>query len=252
MFRRILILLAATLVGAVLTANPAQAATYSVSIAISAPKGDVGTYVTISGSVSGSKAAKKTVQVQRLVGAGSWTTIASIKTSSTKKYSYKHKISVVGGQLFRVVAPKNGSTHTGTSATRAFTGWNWLWLSEQPHFSNGPVRVGATTTLLGSKYPHSIEIYPSPTSDTSVTWNVLGLCDTSDVKLGTFTEVGVKVTNDDGNIVRLVTSSALVPVDTVRSFTDWVQFQNTYSEGYAWMLSPRVHCSVTVLPEPDI
>lgn len=257
MLRRLSVLLVAALVAAVLTSAPASAATYSVTIKLSAVKADVGKTVTISGSVSGSKAAKKSLLVQRKVGSGAWKKIGSVKTTSKKKYTYKHKVSTAGAQQFRVVAPKKGSTKQGVSPAKSFAGWRWLNLAEQPTFVYGAAAIDTNPTILGKKRPHSIEVYPNSFGATheGVSWTLSELCDKSDIKAALYAVAGSNTSDlysstDGGGSTISVTATELKTSNVVSSASQYLQIEN---EGLAYtvvLVSPRIHCSVNRVPDP--
>lgn len=247
MIRRSLVLLAASLVGAVLVAAPAQAATYSVTISISKVKADVGQTIAFSGSVSGKKAAKKTVTLQRKVGSGAWKTVGTAKTNKKKKYSFRHKVSATGSQLFRVVAPKKGSTKAGISPRKAFTGWTWLHLSQQPKYVHGDVRFGFSPTVLDVQRPRSIQL------EGVVGWQLNNRCDTSDINVVLYPDTTgpVTVTSDVGGVedTTEANSSALSRIDVVTVNAPYLELRNEDSPTIPVVLtSPRIHCSVAELP----
>lgn len=240
------------LVAAVLVVTPAQAATYGVTLTVGATRADVGTKVVLSGAVSGSKAAKKTVLVQRRVGTGAWKTIAKPRTSSSKRYSYSHQVSVVGPQQFRVVAPKKGSTQVGTSPRRGFTGFTWLWLAQQPHFA-GPTRTfwDATLTVGGVARPHSIlSLEDGHVAD----WQLGGRCDRADIRAAVDdAATGYASYSFLTDIPSQVASSAtaqdnLRPVDVQLNKDASTLVVDSGGNEALIIVSPRVHCSVSRLP----
>lgn len=179
--RRLVLATLLAVASTLLVAPAAQAATYSVSIALSTAKADVGQVVKISGTVKGTKSSAKALSVQRKVGSGAWTRLGTVKTGSTGKYSYAHKVTTAGTQYFRVIAPTYGSVKQGVSASKTFTGWAWLWLAQQPHFS-GPARSfwDADATVAGTARPHSvISLDEARVAD----WSVGRRCDRGDFTL---------------------------------------------------------------------
>lgn len=254
MHRLVLATLALAL-GSVALAAPAQAATYSLTLTASHTNRDVGQTLTLTGKVTGSKAAKKKLTVQRRAGAGAWTTIGTVRTTSKKTYSFKHRVTRTGAQSFRVVAPKNGSTKIGVSPTRNITGWTWLDLYDESYYSAGGVQRGWVGPVNGGTPPReTLGLYSSDGSDVhgSVAWRTESLCDRLTAAFGMsdsdgtakwvrISLPGADVEVQPSEITTLNRSLVDVGLFSMRRFTD-------SGEGYVAIESPRAHCKVARLP----
>jgi hypothetical protein len=248
-------LLVAGLLGALTSmalAAPASAATYSVSLSVSRTKADVGQTVRLTGTVSGSKAARKTVLVQRKVGSGSWRTIARPRTTSRRTYSVTHRVSAVGAQQFRVVAPRKGSTRQGLSSTRAFTGWTWLLLDRQPMTVGGFVGLGTVVSVSGRTYRDSIDLHAADSGTSGATWFLDGQCDRADIPAtvakGT-SQVEVDSNEGGGGITTLV-AGAVLPIGNVTLGTGYLSIYREAGAETISLLRPRLHCDVARLSPP--
>jgi|GEM_PF-5430106 len=250
-------LLVAASIGAflslLLVSVPAEAATYKVSLSLSAAQADTGKTIKLTGAVSGSKAAKKTVWVQRKVGSGAWTTIAKPKTNASKKYAYTHTVSAAGAQQFRVVAPKKGSVKQGVSPSRSLVGWKWLLLAQQSHWSTGAQYVDTTRTIDGVSYPHSLELIGDSSAAAFIHWNLSQWCDHYDVRAtlpgGIAGSQTFWVTSDASTGTTVYGGEVTRLPEVVGSFSTFLRFGKPASGSSVVVLTPRVHCRVAALPD---
>lgn len=239
--------------GSVALAAPAEAATYSVTLTASHVKRDVGQTLTLTGKVAGSKAAGKKLTVQRRVGTGAWTTIGTVRATSKKTYTVKHKVSRVGAQSFRVVAPKSGSTKTGISPARSIVGWTWLYLTDQPHYVTGTMFVGTTVSAQENTYARSVELVSGP-GKREIFWQLDDRCDDSDVDVTLYDGVvgsqSVFVSTTEGGVTRQAVAGSLTGANVVGPTAGSLTISVTDTADHVLVVSPRVHCSVSRLPSP--
>lgn len=239
------------LVAALFIATPAQAATYSVTAALSATKADVGQTVKITGTVGGAGAANKRLAVQRRIGSGAWATIGTAVTGANKKYSYTHKVSKTGAQQFRVYAPASNGVSGKASDAKSFTGWIWLNLTQQPHSAGGSLFWDTEPTVKATKRPHSVEQFDD---NTFAFWDLDNKCDQSKVALGTYdTASGTasgSVQTDEGSAGYTVSAGVATFANHVALASDYLQISKTAGAPLV-ISSPRVHCSIARLPDPS-
>lgn len=246
----------ALLVATTALAAPAEAASYGVSLTLSRTKADVGKTLTASGKVTGSKAAKKLLTVQRRVGTGSWRKVGTVRTTSKGAFSYAYRVRATGAQSLRVVAPATGSTKLGVSAARAFTGFTWVDLYDAPYQSGGNAVVRgpvAGWTVEGRTPPaHTLGIG----SDAYVYWNLDGRCDAwrADVAVpdgNPFTSSTISFSASE-NVSLSPTSEAPVThyLDTQLSAVNGLTARRVESNmgGLVYLMTPEAHCSTSTLP----
>jgi hypothetical protein len=239
--------------GSVVLAAPAEAATYSVTLTASHTNRDVGQTLTLTGKVAGSKAAGKKLTVQRRVADGPWSTIGTVRATSKKTFTVKHKVSRTGAQSFRVVAPKSGSTKTGTSPARSITGWTWLYLTDQPHFTTGGSFVGTKAVVGDTTYARSVEL-TSGSGTRAISWSLDGRCNASDVDVALdnsqlWSVQTVDAETDDGGASQQAMAGERRALDVVTSASDYVTYSVTANTSNVKLVSPRLHCSVSRLPD---
>jgi hypothetical protein len=237
-------------------AAPAEAASFGVSLTLSRTKADVGKTLTASGKVTGSKAGKKLLTVQRRVGTGAWRKVGTTRTTSKGAFSYAYRVRSTGAQSLRVVAPATGSTKLGVSPARAFTGFTWVDLYDAPYQSGGDAVVrGPVTgwTVEGRKPPaHTLGL----TSDAYVYWNVDSRCD------AWRTDVAVPDGNPGSSFTvklsawqtTVLTPTSEAPVihhlDTQLTGLNGLNVRRDESSmgGVVYLMTPQAHCSTSTLP----
>lgn len=253
---RLRTLAAATAVGLVASLAPTVAAeavskpAFTVSITTSATKVDLGQALKVSGSVSGPSAARKVVRVQLKVGSGSWKTVRSVRTSSARRYAASIKVTSVGQQSVRVVAPASKKARTGTSKTRGLSGWRWLDLTSRAKGSGDSVQVGPAT-IAGTTYAKAVTI-----SGRRVTFPVNAKCDVFTAAFG----VRDGVMNGTTLAAFISTSSwgdgmpiTVSPDAAAKSHRMLLRGASTLGVDVdrgasATMVNPRVHCMLNAAP----
>lgn len=248
----------ALVAGSVALAAPAKAATYGVTLTASHAQRDVGQKLTLSGKVSGAKAAGKKLAVQRRVGTGAWRTIATPRTTKTRTFSSRVTVSRTGTQQYRVVAPAAGSTQRGVSPARTVTGWTWLDLYDESYYSSGGVQRGWVGTVNGGTPPReTLGLYSSDGNAGShgfVGWRSEGQCDrvTAAIGMSDGDSTAKYVRLEAGGPAQLleVQPSEITKVDV--PLVDDAGFSLRRFEGsgggYVVVESPRAHCRVDRMP----
>lgn len=106
------------------------AATYSVTLSVSATTINHGSYVTLSGKVSPAAGGQK-VLIQRRVGsAATWTTFTTRQLTSTSAYSLRVRPGP-GPVRYRVVKPRGNGRTAGVSPVRTVAVMRWRWLTDK-------------------------------------------------------------------------------------------------------------------------
>lgn len=240
---------------------------FKVSASLSTSTADVGQTVRVSGKVSGPRAAKKRLAVQRRIGSGSWKTVARTSTTKSRRFSARVKVTTAGAQQFRVVAPATKKARQGVSASRALTGWRWI-----DPVAGAAVEdlTRATLTIDGAR--HAAWTAPI-NADGALYARVDGRCDALTAGLAVesgaidnraITQVAQfdswQASDPIAAAAKLVTANSGV-VQTrwpLSSATNAIAvFVSTDVTGTArgGLVQPRLHCSVNSLPKtqmPDL
>ncbi|MBO9522420.1 MAG: hypothetical protein J7518_12855 [Nocardioidaceae bacterium] len=132
---------------------PAEAAVrYTVSVAASASRADVGQSVVLRGGVSPNAKGQR-VLVQRRVGV-SWVTVARPVLSRKSRYAASVRIATGGTNLFRVLKTRSNGHLAGVSKAVAITGWRWRALHTLPLYQPATNMVVLSSAQFGpSLYP---------------------------------------------------------------------------------------------------
>ena len=259
----------ATVVALTVSVAPTMAAeaapkkpTFKVSVSIRTSTADVGTSIRVSGKVSGPRAAKKRLVVQRKVGAGRWTTVRKVTTTSKRRYSTSVRISTAGAQQFRVVAPASKKARQGVSRARSLTGWRWLDVSTAGAVEN---LVRGTATLDGRR--HSAWITPDSNQGMMFA-TTAGRCDMLTVGLGVQSTdptdasqlMVMQATTWAGDdvvagtmqyaTVRTGLVQTRVPVKPQSHAVGVMVDADSGAQGV--MVAPRLHCSLNSLPRTTV
>ena len=249
---------AALIAAATLVAAPAEAAAFGVTLKTSTAKADVNKTFTLSGKVTGTGSAKKSIIVQRKIGSAPWKNYSTITTGTTGTYSKAFTMASVGAKSFRVLVPKTSKLTTGTSTTVKVTGYTWLRLYDQRYLTGGS--GGGGIIIRGYYGELNGKVPPADTftmaGQTSISWSLAGLCDSlhGSVEVNddgvrppqTFT---IERGSDDDTftIERGESRSLDFDATDVGSFT--VRHTNgSTSSDYVALVAPRAHCSATALP----
>ena len=241
-----------------LTVAPAQAASYAVTLKTSRTKADVGTTFTLSGKVTGKSSGAKTLTVQRKIGSAAWTKLTTVKTTSTGAYSKAITAKSTGAKAYRVVAPKSGSTGSGTSPSVTVTGYTWLYLADQPVTAVGGAVVDTPRRIDGKTYKKSIVLFGG---SSLVAWNLQQQCDqvtsavTVDPKFSgpnpqsTTTEIGSTSGTLASAVAQLGSASPLAANATGVGYLGFQVDGDDETTSPVDILSPRAHCSTTQLDD---
>jgi len=252
------------LVACLAPAGAAQAApaSYRVSIALSATKADVGQTVTVSGRVTGPRAARKALLVQHRVGTGAWRTVKKVRTTASARYSAAVRISTAGAQSLRVVAPRSSVRRAGASAARGLTGWRWIDAARSGVSSN--LQAG-TVTVHGSRYS-GLTVAPRGSGKLLVRFD--GRCDAVSYSAGVGGEMNNWALLDlmQGQGAELAPALAriepwvsggntpLTATWALRTESDHLEFGlfSSSQDHRAVLISPRLHCTVNSLPKATL
>lgn len=266
MFRRTLVSAAAATALVALTFVPAEAASYTVT-ATTPASADVGKTFKVTGAVTGSGKAKKTLLVQRKVGSAAWKTYTTVKTDAQGKFARSVKVSSVGAKKYRVVAPAKGSVKQGVSPTRTVTGYTWLPLVDQSfQVFGGSVATDVTAKVGSTSYPRSFLITEGSGDSLSINFRTNGHCNLINLGYG----IDSRFSGTTGYVVGAggydVSGSSFSQIyaDATSSTThakrqaaidprvDLVYlYRGSSGSSITAFTTPKVHCSVTELPEWD-
>lgn len=257
--RRAVVLLSLALVTGGLVAAPAvpgsAAGTFTVSLASSKTRADVGQTTTLTGKVGGKGAAGKTIALDvRVGGTGAWSRVATVRTTSTGTFRKTVRVSRAGALTYRAVAPKAGSLGTGVSKPAPLTGYRWLDLYDESYLAGGGVvgRGLPDGTTFGGKRPSSRSL--SLGTDAYVYWNLSGTCDQVVAQAGaTDSDTGstrtVRFESGDGDTdYDLVGGEGLKGYADLGSAGDPSLFVRNVGVGYLYLVTPRAHCAADRLP----
>jgi len=228
-------------------AQPAKA--YTAFISSSTAKADVGKTFTLTGTIGGTGAGKKTVIIERKVGSADWKKLTTVKTTTKGTFSKKITVKSVGRKKYRVVAPSSASRATGRSAPAIVTGYAWLDLYDQSYLSDGTVVRGWIGTLNGRTPPaHTFAL----SGDSLLYWNTQKLCDKMSGALELRDDgippqtVRVEAGATSSDVVVAAGTSVPLPTSLVDAFG--IRIQRTNGDSYLALTTPKAHCSVTSLP----
>lgn len=240
-------------------AQAAPKSTYKVGISINTTAPSVGTTVKVTGKVTGPKAAKKKLLVQRKVGSGAWKTVAKVRTSKKRTYSARVRVLTAGQQYVRVVAPKSTKAKAGSSSRRGFVGYRWLDLTTQPSEKSGTV-VNGPVTIAGKTYPKALTFQYS-----GIYFNTAGKCTTLRGSVGApYAESGELLvisfpTSDSEEPQEFRTAAAAGAAPRAATYTvtkrPMIAFGHGDADGRVSFVAPQVRCSVNALaavPEDSI
>lgn len=246
---------AAVCLAAQLPAEAARTPTFRVTLTTSTTTSDVGTTVTLRGAVRGPKSARKTLLIQRRIGASQWTTIARTRTGPRSRYVRRVTTTTAGVQSLRVIAPRSTKAKRGTSAARMLTGWRWLDLTTQSQQAAGDVRGPVTVNGVsyGASYVFQYNGVHFKTGRSCTTLRTqIAVPDgtTQDARLAVFTSPNGALDWDRATTVEVWAGAAAL----TREFP----VQDTYlSLGFGGgdkvaALNPQVRCAAEALPTFDL
>ncbi|MCL3838333.1 hypothetical protein [Aeromicrobium duanguangcaii] len=244
------------------TAHAAKKPTFKLSISTSRSVADVGQTIAISGKVSGPKAAKKRLLVQRKVGAGAWKTVRKITTTSKRRYATTVPVTTAGQQYLRVVAPKSKKARAGSSTARGFVGWRWLDAGASAAtdgLTRGSLRIdGKVHAPTYVPTQHNDDGYLFIDTGRSCDALVAGLAVEAPTANQAMVYVfqGRSITDDPESFsVKMVSGNSGVvetrwPIKRQSSLVAMMVDENTDNAAQsAGLIKPRVHCSVNALPQ---
>jgi hypothetical protein len=161
--------------GLVLGVAPlAQAAkpAYGVTLRAGVTKSTPGHFITVSGKVTGAKAAGHAVTIQRKYVGGAWVTVAYATVSKKGSYSARVETPLGGTTSFRAETASSSVRSKGVSATRSLPVWKWLYLGQQYNFPYVEAENGIDETIGGKDYPRSVDLL----ADGSIGYKLDKLC----------------------------------------------------------------------------
>ena len=262
MFRHLVAGAAGIAAVAALTVAPAEAAAYGVTLTASTVKADVNTTFKLSGKVTGSGAGRKSIIVQRKIGSAAWKNYSTITTRQTGTYSKAFTMASVGAKSFRVLVPKSGKLTTGTSNTVEVTGYTWLALVNQPlqHYGTGAFNV--VGRVNGETYAKSIVMY----GEGGYYFDVDSKCDRVSLGFGLDERTSGSLEQpfsagfaDSNGTTVLADNTADIalakidqPLTPSAEFLYFGRDTEVGSNKYVAVTTPKVHCTVTQLPEVEL
>ncbi|MFI5429027.1 hypothetical protein [Aeromicrobium sp. UC242_57] len=157
MRKLVVAMLTVLLVGSGISAAQAKSK-YSVTLAVSATKIELGASVKLTGKVS-PKAKGSSVKIQRQYVGGAWKTIATRKLTKAGTYAVSIKPTAGGPTKFRVLKSKSSKRNAGVSTVRSLDVWRWVDLVTTPtDFVIGDGVNSATGSINGTSFGHSLEV----------------------------------------------------------------------------------------------
>ncbi|MFL6062890.1 MAG: hypothetical protein ACJ72E_16805 [Marmoricola sp.] len=134
----------------------AAKAPYKVSLATSVAKSSAGRFITVSGHVTGPKAAGHSVTIQRHFVGGPWVTVASATISSRGNYRARVETPRGGTTSFRAIKGRSSVRSAGVSPTRSLPVYEWLYLANVNAIATQGVLQNTSVTIAGKTYARSI------------------------------------------------------------------------------------------------
>jgi hypothetical protein len=258
MRKAVLVLLSALalVLGLAVSAGAAAKPAYKVTLKTSVAKSTAERFITVSGKVTGPKAAGKSVTIQRHYVGGPWITVASATIRSNGKYAARVETPRGGTTSFRALKPKSSARKAGVSATRSIPVYEWLNLASQSSLHDTFVQPGIAETLGGKTAP-SIIIW----GNTDLQFKLGGLCTT--VTTGADYQDSGATESVDLNFYKWPTNggsstqtSAVVTKGTPATVTTSLVGQRVlgieatnFDSGFKLVIfNPRVLCNASSLP----
>jgi hypothetical protein len=168
----VVVLSALTLVvGLATLADAAAKPAYKVTLRTSVAKSTADHFITVSGKVTGPKAARHTVTIQRQYVGGPWITVAHATIRSNGRYSASVETPKGGTTSFRALKAKSSARRAGTSAVRSIPVYQWIYLAGQSSLNDSTVQPGIVETVDGRTAP-SVDVF----GNAEVSYKLGGLC----------------------------------------------------------------------------
>jgi hypothetical protein len=159
--------------GSAAIADAAAKPAYKVSLVTSVATSTGGGFITVSGKVTGPKAAGKTVTIQRHYVGGPWVTVATATINSHGRYKARVETPRGGTTSFRALKAKSSVRKAGVSPTRSLPVFEWLYLANQPaKAQTNDYQSGLSWLINGKTYARTVIF----TSDNSLIYKLGGLC----------------------------------------------------------------------------
>jgi hypothetical protein len=256
----VLLTTSALVLGFAATANAAPKAAYKVTLTTSTTSSVAGKFITVSGKVTGPKAAGRNVAIQRQYVGGGWTTVAAAAVKKNGRFSARVETPIGGSTSFRAIKGKSSVRKAGISPTRSTKVFQWLYLSNQPGVLGSATPGGLT--IAGTYYSHAFNLTDNlasldyktnglcTTFSTVATYLPFGLpTDTMDVHLSKTPFTGSVVTTT----VPVSSTAAKTITTSVVGAKSFVIIVDGVDPGYGAELGdPKLYCNAASLPEFDL
>jgi hypothetical protein len=131
---------------------------YKVTLRTNVASSTADQFVTVSGKITGPKAAGRAVTIQRHYAGGPWVTVTTAAIKANGTYAARAETPRGGTTSFRAVKSGSSVRSAGASATRSIPVYRWLYLSDQPGETSNAIR-GVDELVGGKHYPHSIDYF---------------------------------------------------------------------------------------------
>ncbi|MCA0294707.1 MAG: CAP domain-containing protein [Actinobacteria bacterium] len=213
----------------VLTAAPAQAASFRVSVDASATTVAAGGTVTFTGTVSPRPSSRYVYLQRRMVGSTKWKTVKKIHTTRAGGYRVTVGTSSDADRYYRIYKPKQGSRKAGYSTgvqvivDRVVVGAAASLTSHYP--TTGALSGGTELTLTGSGLAGTTQVTFTPQVAAS---------DTADGS-GVLPELPGTVVSADDQTVVVTTPASLGGPSLVKVYTG----SNTLTTTFTYAAMPR-------------
>lgn len=234
---------------------PASAAgTYAVTLSSSRSVADVGQTTLLQGKVGGAGAKQKLVRVDVRNGTGAWKKLGTTRTTKKGAYAFRAKVGSAGTVSYRVVAPKSKSVAQGVSKSVTLQTWRWLDLYDQPYLTEGGVVTrGVYPGLsIGGAKPATRTLGMG--SGAYVYWNLDQKCDRlvaqvgmSDSDVGTTRTVRFRQAGENSDI-QVTGGQGLKGFANLAASSLYSLAVSRPDDAYTYLVLPRAHCKVNVLP----
>ena len=250
----------ALVLGFAAVANAAPKSAYKVTLTTSTTSSVAGRFITVSGKVTGPKAAGKNVTIQRQYVGGPWTTVAVATVKRPGRFTARVETPLGGSTSFRALKGKSSVRKAGISPTRTTKVFQWLYLSNQPGLLSSARPLALS--IDGTSYRNSFLLTDN---GAVLSYKLNGLCTTfSTVAQYLKYDLPDDTMDVQINKVSPTDSSTLtsVPVSTTATktiTTSMAGLKSVYvifdsiNPGYGARLGdPKVYCNAPSLPEFDL
>lgn len=213
-----------------LTAAPAQASRYGVSIAIADTAVVVGDTVTVTGKVSPKPSSRWVYLQRRFVDAGGWKTIKKVHTTRSGAFRVTVGTGDDRDRYYRVYKPKKGSRKAGYSAAIQVIVDSAPAPGPVPTLTgltptSGPLAGGTELTVTGTGFDASTTVTFTPRVTSAQTADGSGI----------LPELPGRVTFVDSGTLRVATPASLGGSSLVKIYAP----SKTLTTSYTYAMTPR-------------